>query len=341
MKKRKQNNESYIEDYLPNLKLINEIEDYSYTNEDLNNTFIIVKSLNNLLYLIYSTNNKSIICYNLNTNQTVNEIHNHHKKPITNFKHYSDIKNNKDLIMSISSKDNNIRIWSLNNWKCLHNLKVKYFGNIYTTNFINDNNEIYLITNINRDDDLNSIKVLDFNGNIIKNINGTTEIVCFIDVYYDQLFKKNYILFGKLGFCESYDYIKNKIYHRYLDKNGDHYAAHCSMVINESEKIINLIESSRDGNIRIWDFHTGISLSKIFLGKIWLNGICLWNEKYLFVGCDDHTIKLVDLKNKIVVNTLNGHKNSVLTIKRIFIPLYGDCIISQEKGNSQIKLWGK
>ena len=34
MKKRKQNNESYIEDYLPNLKLINEIEDYSYTNED-------------------------------------------------------------------------------------------------------------------------------------------------------------------------------------------------------------------------------------------------------------------------------------------------------------------
>ena len=341
MEKRKQNNVSYIEDYSPNVKLIKEIEDYSYTNEDIDNTFIIVKSLNNILYLIYSTNNKSIICYNLNTNQKVNEIHNNHKKPIINFKHYLDIKNNRDLIMSISSKDNNIRIWNLNNWECIHNLKVIYFGNIYTANFINDRNEIYLITNINIDDDSKSIKVLDFNGKIIKDINGTTEIVCFIDVYYDKLFNKNYILFGKLGFCESYDYTKNKIYHRYLDKYGDHYKAHCSLIINDSEKIINLIESSRDGNIRIWDFHTGILLSKIFLGEIWLNGICIWNDKYLFVGCDDHTIKLIDLKKKLVVNILNGHNNSVLTIKKIFLPLYGDCIISQQKGNSQIKLWGK
>ena len=326
---------------IPNLNLFYEIKEESYINEDLDNTFIIFYSIDNILYLIYSTNKKSIISYDLNNFQKINEINGHHKKCITNFKHYSDTKRKRDLIMSISRRDNTIRIWDIKNWDCLHKLSIKYFGNIFTASFINDQNQIYIITNINIDNNPNSIAVIDFNGTIIKTVNGSTEIVCFIDTYYDKKFAKIYILFGHLGFVESYDYQKNKIYHRYIDNNGDKYKIHCSIIVNECKSLIELIESCIDGYIRIWDFHSRLLIKKINVGDKWLYGLCLWNNDLLYAGYEDKTIKVINIENGEIIKILTGHKNSVITVKKIYIPKYGYCLISQEKGNSQIKLWKK
>jgi len=70
-----------------------------------------------------------------------------------------------------------------------------------------------------------------------------------------------------------------------------------------------------------------------------LNGICLWSNEYLFVGCNDKTIKLIQLKKGIIIKDLVGHNNRVSTVKKIIHPIYGECIISQGKYNDQIKLW--
>ena len=65
--------------------------------------------------------------------------------------------------------------------------------------------------------------------------------------------------------------------------------------------MLELIESCVDGFLRIWNFHRGKLLYKIdttvdnFKG---IFGICLWNEKYLFIGCNNSEIKLIDLKKK-------------------------------------------
>ena len=100
-----------------------------------------------------------------------------------------------------------------------------------------------------------------------------------------------------------------------------------------------MIESSCDGNIRIWNFHSGYLLNKINIINGWLYGICLWNNEYLFVGCEDKTIKLIDINNKKIIKILEGHKDHVLTVKLINHPKYGECLISQGAGNDQIKLW--
>ena len=71
----------------------------------------------------------------------------------------------------------------------------------------------------------------------------------------------------------------------------------------------------------------------------WLTGICILNSGNLFVGCYDRTIKLIDLKNKNIVKSLEGHKDWVLTIKKINHPKYGTCLISQGRKNDQIKMW--
>ena len=47
---------------------------------------------------------------------------NSHNEYITNFRHYLDEIKKRDLIMSVSKKENNIRIWNENNWECMQNI---------------------------------------------------------------------------------------------------------------------------------------------------------------------------------------------------------------------------
>ena len=100
-----------------------------------------------------------------------------------------------------------------------------------------------------------------------------------------------------------------------------------------------MIESSMDGNIRIWNFHSGELLNKIKVCDKGLNGICLWNDENLFVGCEDKTIKLINLNKLLIIKNLDGHNNSVINIKKIIHPKYGECLISQGSDIDKIKLW--
>ena len=110
------------------------------------------------------------------------------------------------------------------------------------------------------------------------------------------------------------------------------------LYISKNEKLINLIDSCDDGIIRIWDFHLGLLLNKIKVNEGNLYGICLWDERYLFVGCNHKIIKIIDLNEGIIKN-LEGHNNEVLTIKKIYHNKYGPCLISQGLGDDQIKIW--
>ena len=114
---------------------------------------------------------------------------------------------------------------------------------------------------------------------------------------------------------------------------------HGSIVIKSNEETIKLIESCVDGYIRIWNFHTALLINKIKVGDSLLYGLCLWNNDYLFVGCEDQTIKLIDLNNGLTLKSLTGHKNAVLTIKKLVHPHFGEWLISQALNDGEIKLW--
>ena len=79
-------------------------------------------------------------------------------------------------------------------------------------------------------------------------------------------------------------------------------------------------------------------LRRIKITKRELYGICLWNNDYLFVGCDDNSIKLIDLKQRKIIKEFYSHNNEVITIKKLIHPKYGECLISQGF-DDQIKLW--
>ena len=139
--------------------------------------------------------------------------------------------------------------------------------------FFKYNNQNYIATCNDED----SIKVFDFKGNKIKEINDSKDSAFFIDIYYDNNLFKNYIITGNEGYAKSYEYNVNKLYHKYSE--NDNIKGHMSIIINKKKEIIKLIESCCDGNIRIWNFHSGILLKKIKVSNEGLREICMWNNE--------------------------------------------------------------
>ena len=319
------------------LKLLGNITQDSYADIILNNTFVIFISIEKITYLIYCSTENSIICFNLENNQKINEIKNHHEDNITNFKHYLDKNKKRDLIMTISLNDNNIRIWNIIDWECITNIKnVNKSGYLYSACFLFNNNSIYIISsNLNLLNISEPIKIFDLKGKQIDEFKDSNDITYIIEQYYDSNLSINFIISGNLGFIKSYDFNSKKLYYKYYDTNN---GIHLSVLIYQTSKIVLLIESCFDGYISIWNFHSGQIINKIKICK-WLTSLCLWDSDILFVGCYDKSIKIIDIKNNKIIKKLEGHKDWVLTIKSINHPKYGKCLLSQGRGKDQIKMW--
>ena len=305
----------------------------------LDNTFIVFTSVQNILTLIYATKEKSIISFDLIENKKINAIKGAHKELITNFRHIQDIKNKRDLVISISY-DSNIKLWDYTNLECLTDIENIYeSGYLFSSCFLNNKDNIYIITsNYSENNDI--LKVYDLTGNKIMDINDSFGSTNFIDIYYDKKKKKNYIITGNIGCVKSFDFNENKLYHVYSEED---FNDHCSVIINSNQytSVVKMIESSGDGIVRIWNFHTNELLKKIIIYKKRILGICLWSNNYLFIGCEDKTIKLLEIKSEEIVNNLFGNNSTVLNIKKINHPKYGECLISQGAKDNQIKLWIK
>jgi hypothetical protein len=276
LKKLKKNNDN---EKPKEIKLVSEISKNSYSDYGLDNTFTIFKSINDLLYLVYSTKKKSIIFHDLNNLKIFTEIKKCHNEYITNIRHYLDKNNKRDIIISISNVDNNLKLWNTNNLECILNiLHVNEKGFLYSACFMYDNNQNYIVcSNYNETDIPQNIQIFDFDGNIVQKIHKSNKSTFSLDTYYDNKLNKNYIITANLNYVISYDYSNNELYHKY-DDNGKGY--HFSLIIHNSEDIIKLIESCEDGIIRIWHFHSGLLLNKIKIIDDNLNGICLLNDNY-------------------------------------------------------------
>ena len=321
------------------IKLIKDLIKDSYVYYSfLDNTFCVFESIDKILYLIYGNKYRSIISFNIIDSKKINEIKNAHESYITNFRHYLDLNNKRDLIITISADDNNIKLWNIVNLELLVDIQnINKDGLLYSSCFLNNNSQIYIISsNYDYSGNCEPIKVFDFNGNYIKEINSSEDKTYFIDTYHDEKLDINYIITGNKNDVKVYDFDKDDLYKKYDDNDNK---GHYSVVIYNKDDIIKLIESSDDKNIRIWNFHTGQMINKINVSnKYCLNGICLWDHEYIFVGYYDKKIKLLNINKGILIKNISGHNSRVLTIKKIAHPIYGNCLISQSWDN-KIKLW--
>ncbi len=345
--------------YLKNLR--NDLYSHFYEIEQYYNSFIIFKSINDILYLIYAVG-YSIYLYDLIDNVIICKLIKAHDKHIVIFRYCFDKINKRDLILSLSHRDC-IKLWDINKLECLlklqfDNIKTMILFNeyyYYSICFLIDNEQIYICTSIGKFNILTKlfngkkIRIFDLNGKIKKEIGESENIlyvyqnleigIFYMDYYYDNKTTKNYIITSNKGYVISYDYNENTIYRKYRDDKND--KIYKQFIIYDKKNIIELIVSSYDGNIRIWNFDSGelLNIIKVYKGKLF--DICMWNDEYLFIGCDNGKINLIDIKEKKTIKKLNkdsiGLNFGVTTINKVIIPRYGECLITQSA--NQLSLW--
>ena len=220
--------------------------------------------------------------------------------------------------------------------------KINIFGYIYSSCFLNDNNQIYVITSNWNLGNSENLKIFDLKGNKIKEIKNLNDKTFFIDTYYVQKLSKIYIITSNQYNIKSYDFKNDTLFHKYSDDSELN--EHSNIIIYNKNNLIELIEASSEGNIKIWNFISGkiiykISLMNNHLNFLGLTTICLWDNDYLFIGCKDKTIKLLELKSGNIIKNFVGHTECVLCIKKVNHPFYGECLISQGRRYDQIKIW--
>ena len=322
-----------------NIKFLNDIAKDSFSTDiSQGNSFLVFKSFNDIFYLIYISEKYSIISLNLLTYKIINEIKYPHYNVIISLRYFQDIIKKRDLIISISYGDRSLKLWNINNWECLCSINNIYKEGLLFPCFLNNDSENFIITsNNNYNNECEFFKVFDLLGNLKKEINYTNINTCYIDSYYDDKLKKAFIITGNNGFSMSYEFYQNKLYNKYIDRGS---SLHLSLIVNNNEEITKLIDSSEDGIIRLWNFHSGELLNKIKVSTYGITDICLWNTEYLFVA-QDKNIKLlkINIGNIDKIKELVGHNKIVAAIKKFSHPLYGECLISQGELNDGIKLW--
>ena len=212
-------------------------------------------------------------------------------------------------------------------------------GEIYSACFLVESSNIFIVTcndiypNSNESE---FIKIFDITGGIVKKMKNSNTRTFFIETYFGKKNSKIYIVTGNKNFIRAYDYENNAIYHTYYDNKQQF---HCSLIIVE-DKYITKIFDVCDFEIRVWNFHTTELLQRMKIKETRCYTICLWSKDYIFVGCKDASLKLFDIKNEKLIKNFYGHKKEIMTIRKIYHPIYGQCLITQGGEKDKIKIWG-
>lgn len=307
---------------------------YTHYIYEKNYKLCAFKAINEGIYLIYLSKNskgiKSFITYDLINNQIINEIKDIYYCDI---KHYFDKINKRDLILC-SNTGNNLRVFNFKNWDYIISIEnINKIGALYSSSILYDKNKSknYIITSCMNwsNNSSESIKAFNFKGNLIKEINDSKLAVIHIDIYFDQKLSKNFIIACSRGCVKTFDYDENKLYKKLYEENDNEIydgKLYNDFAIRNNKEITEIICSNREGKIKIWNFHSGELIKIIGVKSQIIFGICLWENKYLFVECWNNTIKKVDLSNKVFFE-IEGNKSTHNSITIFNHPKYGEVLI--------------
>ena len=326
-----------------NLKYILNITDTndSYGINDIFEVFISYKD--NKEYIISKNiNNYNLDIFTLLDNKIIKSL-NGHKNRITTVRYFI---NNKDYNEYLISADDNyiVIIWDITN-----NYNIKYQINTKYNNYIDscllvfphNNNDNYIITSTkstSNDNDKSATKIYSLNnGNFIKYINNTNNIdIKYLLSWYNKENNKYYIIQLAKQKILINNLLEDELYSELIHKPENYYYSGFIYKINNNDY---LCTSSINGYINIWDLSKKNIFKVINTNNCSLYHIIQWNNKYIIVADYwNNCFKIINLENGIIKDIEKQHTGSVICIKKIYHPKYGESLLSAANDNT-IKLW--
>ncbi len=324
-----------VNDERINLKFKKDITTDAPTYSGSSQMFCVFKSLKGEPILSWVTKKNTIELYDLEKEEHIKTIKDAHTNDIQCCRHFIDTKSNSDLLIT-ASYDKSLKIWNVEKMDSpMLTIENAHFNGFIFTPCILSHEKLKENYVISGADDV-GIKIFDFNGKFLGKQIYLEEYVNFLDTYYDKNKDKFYIINGNSNNLKVYYFDDCKVYQTYRQDSN---SAHAQILIHENKNNnqVQLIDADMKGFIKIWDFHTAECLKTIMLKTI-VNGICLWDEKYLLTTGRDRQIKVVDIKRSKIIKSLGEHNKESLAVQKVSTAKHGDCIITHGK-DGVLKLW--
>ncbi len=326
----------------PNIKYITDIIE-SNDFKGFNNLFEVYKSIkDNKIYLI-SPNNLTfkldiIELSEDNNNKLIKSLEGH-KNHITTVRYFTNDINE----YLISADINNVVIlWDIQditNKIEKYKIKLKYTNWIYSCLlFFND--YLYIFTSCCG---RGNTKVYLFNENdinFLKNVNNSkNNNTYYLLSWYNEKNNNYYII----EFCKNKivltDIYTNNLYANLITEDVQ---LQNSSFFYMNGYIYNsyLYACSMNGYINIWDLYEKILINSIHIYNSLLSNIIQWNEKYnILIDGKNNSIKIMDLSKGVIISDIySQHENSIISIKKVRHPIYGESLLSSGQ-DGYIKLW--
>ena len=335
-KAEKKKEEVVNDDGKMDLKFKKDIATNSIKKSSGTQTFALFKSLKGDAILSWATDEKTIELYDLEKETPIKAKKDAHTKDIYCCRHFIDKKTNSDLLIS-SSYENSIKVWNVDNMDAPIVMvdKPHSSGFIFSCCILSHEklNKNYILSSADND----AIKVFDFNGKFIKEGIKFNGYINLLSTYYDKKEDKFLVIDANSRNIEVFDFNDLSKSYRYFKLKID--CVHSFFIIYENENTnqVQLIDSNMNGFIHIWDFHTAECLKSIPIETA-INGICLWDNQYAISTGKNKQIKIIDLNEGKVIRSLEFHTKDTLSVQKINLTKYGDCLISHGLDKC-LKLW--
>ena len=203
---------------------------------------------------------------------------------------------------------------------------------------IEDSYIIISINNTSKDINKSGTKIYSLNnGKFIKCIDNSNQIkVLYLLSWYNKRSNQYYIIqFGNESIVIN-SLSNNELYSEFIQKPEDF---HYSGFIYKKNKHEYLLSCSKNGYINIWDLYNKNLHLSIYSDNSKLMSIIKWNDKYAIASDLNNSIKIIDIEKLKIVHNIEGeHTESVKCIKKIYLPNYGECLLSSGI-DEKIKLW--
>ena len=314
--------------------------DITTTNDSygLNDIFEVFISFKDIKEYIASPNykNYNIDIYRLLDNKKITQLYGHNEN-ISTIRYFINNKDYKEYLISADWKSIVI-IWDItDNYKNKYIINTLYNNWIYSCLLIFPNN-----------DNVNYIITSSKSGpSKIYSLNNAQFINCFknsknISIFYLLLWynKKNdnyFIIQLANGIILINNLYQMEIYSKLVQKEeSEHYSG---FIYNKDDNDY-LCCSSLNGLVNIWDLYNQKIFKIINTNKCLLYHIIQWNNRYIIVAdLDKKSFKVIDIINERVISNVGGqHSYNVKCIKKIYHPIYGECLLSCDIDKT-IKLW--
>ena len=328
-----------------NLKYILDITNTNDGGSGLNDIFEVFISYKDKKEYIISPNynNYNLDIFTLLDNKKIKSL-NGHKDHIRTVRYFI---NNKDYNEYLISADNNkiVIIWDItNNYNIKYQINTKYNNYIYSCLLVfpHNNNDNYIITSTystSNDNDKSATKIYSLNnGNFIKYINNTNNNnIYYLLSWYNKKNNKYYIIQLANKKIIINNLLEDELYSELIHQpESDHYSGFIYNIDNNDY----LCSSSYNGYINIWDLYNKKIFKIINTNKCKLAHIIEWNNKYIIVAdYNNKSFKIIDLDENEIISDIGGqHTGKVVSIKKIYHPIYGESLLSCGYDN-YIKLW--